>query len=429
MRKADIGPSLIVVLGLVPLVLWLITNPTSPEHPEMNNWAQRLGEIFATTAMALMACALTLATRAPFLEPFFGGLDRMYVAHKRTALAALTLLLAHLVIIPKDDFFTPGSYLGLIALLGLWGLALLTLAPRLPLPLARFGLHLPYHQWKFTHQFIGVFFLLGLLHSFNVEHLTQSSLPLDLYARGLGALGVAIYLYKVLLDRFVRPTLAYTVEAVRRLNANVTEVTLKPQGRKLQHRSGQFLFVGFPGEVGLSEAHPFTISSAPHEPNLRLSIKASGDFTQHLHARLRAGARARIEGPYGALDYKTGARRQVWVAGGIGVTPFLSWLRDFGATSPHQIDFFYSVRTREEALFLDEIEAAARQHNYFTAHLVCTNTDGRLTTDRIAKTCGDLTGAEFYLCGPLPMIESLHRQLRAAGVPDRRIHFEEFNFR
>jgi predicted ferric reductase len=429
MRKSDLGPAVIVVLGLVPLALWLTTNPTSPEHPEMNNWAQRLGEVLATTAMALMACVLALATRPSFLEPFFGGLDRMYVAHKRTALTALTLLLAHLVIIPKDDFFTPGSYMGLVALLGLWGLALLTLAPRLPLPLARFGLHLPYHQWKVTHQFIGLFFLLGLLHSFNVEHLTQSSPLLDLYARGLGAVGVVIYLYKVLLDRFVRPTLSYAVEAVRRLNANTAEVSLKPQGRKLQHRAGQFLFVSFPDDAGLKEAHPFTISSAPHEPNLRLSIKASGDFTQHLHGNLRAAARAHIEGPYGALDYKTGARRQVWVAGGIGVTPFLSWLRDFGTTSAHQIDFFYTVRSRDEAVFADEIEAADRRHDFFTAHLVCSNTDGRLTAARIAEKCGDLTQAEFYLCGPLAMTESLHQQLRAAGVSDRRIHFEEFNFR
>jgi len=428
MRKSAIGVSAILVLGLIPPLLWLATNPTSP-HAEMNNWAQRLGEIFATTAMALMACVLMLATRAPFLEPFFGGLDRMYAAHKRTALAALTLLLAHLVVIPKDDFFTLGSYLGLVALLGLWGLTLLTLAPRLPLPLARFGLHLPYHQWKFTHQFIGVFFLLGLLHSFNVEHLTQSSWLLDIYARGLGAIGVMIYLYKLLLDRFVRPSLPYVVSAVRRLNAHTAEVTLKPQGRKLQHRAGQFLFVGFPNEAGLKEMHPFTISSAPHEPDLRLTIKASGDFTQHLHRHLRPAARARVEGPYGALDYTSGAPRQVWIAGGIGVTPFLSWIRAFDTTSPHRIDFFYSVRTRDEALFADEIAIADQRHDFFTAHLVCSNTDGRLTTAKIAEQCGDLTQAEFYLCGPLPMIEGLHQQLRAAGVADRRIHFEEFNFR
>lgn len=129
MRKSDIGPAAIVVLGLVPLVLWLATNPASAEHPAMNHRAQRLGEIFATTALALMACGLALAARAPWLEVVFGGLDRLSAAHKRTALTALTVPLAYLVSIPKHDFFTPGSYMGLVALLGRRGLALLTLAP------------------------------------------------------------------------------------------------------------------------------------------------------------------------------------------------------------------------------------------------------------------------------------------------------------
>ncbi len=418
-----------VGLGAIPLLLWLITNPTAHHDEGLNNWAQRVGEVCATTAMVLMTLTVILSTRARFLEPFFGGLDRMYGYHQRAALTALGLLAAHFAIIPKDDFFTPGSAMGIVAFLGLLVLIHLTLAPRLPLPLTRFGLLLPYHQWKFTHRFIGLFFLAGLLHSFNVEHLTQESFLLDAYARGLGAVGVGVYFYKVVVDGLVRRPRPHTVEAVRRLTPQVAEVTLRPTGAKLAHRAGQFLFVSFPDDPVLKEQHPFTISSGPREPHLRLSIKASGDFTQRLHSHLQAQTRAQVEGPYGQLDYKTGGPRQIWVAGGIGVTPFLSWVRDFAGADGIEIDFFYTVRAREEALFWEEFEAAARARPSFRAHLVCSNTDGRLTVDKMREKGADPAAAAAYLCGPLPLTLSLHKQLMAAGMPDARIHYEEFNFR
>lgn len=429
MKQEQIGNWAIVALGAINVLLWIITNPTALHDESLNNWPQRIGEVFSTTAMVLMTCTVILATRPRFLEPFFGGLDRMYRAHKRTSLTALILLLGHFAIIPKDDFFTLGSYLGIVALLGMLTLVVLTLAPRLPLPLTRWGLHLPYHQWKLTHKFVGFFFFLGLLHSFNVEHLTQESAAVDLYARGLGYVGVAIYAYRVVLQGFFTRTHAYTVEAVRRLNGNTAEVTLKPQKSKLNHRAGQFLFIHFPNDPTLKEPHPFTISSAPHEDHLRLSIKASGDFTQRLHATLQPNIRAAIEGPYGRFNYRAGARRQVWVAGGIGITPFLSWIRSFDGSDGYEIDLYYTVRTKDEALFWDEIAAASGRNGHFKAHLFCSNNDGRLTVAKIAARSGALSQAEVYLCGPIAMTESLATQFEQAGVPEARIHYEEFNFR
>ena len=68
---------------------------------------------------------------------------------------------------------------------------------------------------------------------------------------------------------------------------------------------------------------------------IKLAVKASGDFTQYMQAHLQAGMEADVEGGYGMFDYRTGSREQLWIAGGIGLTPFLSWIRDF--VSDHQI--------------------------------------------------------------------------------------------
>ncbi|MFZ8991027.1 MAG: SUMF1/EgtB/PvdO family nonheme iron enzyme, partial [Pseudohongiellaceae bacterium] len=82
------------------------------------------------------------------------------------------------------------------------------------------------------------------------------------------------------------------------------------------------------------ESHPFTISSAPAEDVLRLTIKASGDFTRALHQTLKAGDGAIVMGAYGMFDYKTGRPDQIWIAGGIGLTPFLAFIRDGGYDRP-----------------------------------------------------------------------------------------------
>jgi predicted ferric reductase len=95
---------------------------------------------------------------------------------------------------------------------------------------------------------------------------------------------------------------------------------------------------------------------------LRLTIKASGDFTRHLFANLKAGTSAVVEGAYGMFNYKTGGEKQIWVAGGIGVTPFLSFLRDLKTDLAHRCGFLLHSATPEEAVFVDEIEAIAARN-------------------------------------------------------------------
>jgi predicted ferric reductase len=221
------------------------------------------------------------------------------------------------------------------------------------------------------------------------------------------------------------------VDAVKHPNASSTEVTLRAKRNPIKkQRAGQFLFVRFPGDKTLNESHPFTISSAPSEDVLRLTIKASGDFTRYLFHNLQAGMDAVIEGAYGMFDYKTGSPRQIWIAGGIGLTPFLSFLRDMDGNLKHDVNFYYTVRHPEEALFRDEIEAAAYKNPRLKTHVRFSATDGSLTVEEIVKGAGgDLRDYDIYLCGPLPMIQAFTRKFQELGVSGKNIHYEEFNFR
>jgi predicted ferric reductase len=163
---------------------------------------------------------------------------------------------------------------------------------------------------------------------------------------------------------------------------------------------------------------------------LRVTIKASGDFTRHLFENLKTGMDAVIEGAYGMFDYKTGGQKQIWVAGGIGVTPFLSFIRDMGGNLAQDVDFYYTVRHRDEAIFVDEIEAAAKQNPRLKARIRYSSTDGSLTVDEIVKNAGgNISGHHVYMCGPLPMVQAFEKKFLEVKVPAANIHYEEFNFR
>ena len=124
-----------------------------------------------------------------------------------------------------------------------------------------------------------------------------------------------------------------------------------------------------------------------------------------------------------------GTDRQVWIAGGVGVAPFLSWLRALdGHQLPARVDFFYSADG--EAPFAEEIRAIADRHESLHAHLIDTGIEGRLTPERVlAAADGDRADCRSSCAGPRAMLRSFQTVLRAAGVPSGSIHREHFDWR
>ena len=427
MKKTHFGNLAIILLVVLNVVVWLVFPPVNDGRP--NFLRQYAGEIIGSTNIILMAVSLFLSTRPKWAEPYFGGLDKMYVAHRRVSTAAFLLIFVHVLTVPISiTGWKLGNYLAVIAFIGIVSIVLVSLAPRIAFLNKLTGG--TYEGWKNLKKFIGIFFILAFIHSLTVGNPLDAFIAIN-WVQIFFVIGTASYLYTEIFGRFFRKYHPYTVEAVRHPNGSTTEVTLRAKGSGIpKHRAGQFLFVRFPGERRLNESHPFTISSAPREDVLRLTVKASGDFTRALFSDLKPGAEAVVEGAYGLFDYKTGGPKQIWIAGGIGLTPFLSFIRDMDGDLDRDVDFYYTVRTKEEALFLDEIEAAARKNPRLKPHLRFSATDGSLTMDHIlADAGGDVKGHHVYMCGPLPMVQAFEKKFLALGMPREAIHFEEFNFR
>lgn len=424
--KRNLGNYFIIALVILNIVVWLVYPPVDDGRP--NFLRQYAGEMLGANNIILMACSLFLSTRPKWAEQYFGGLDKMYMTHRHTGTAAFLLIFVHVLTVPiTTTGWKLGNYLAVIAFAGIIATVLITLAPRIPfLGWLAGG---DYETWKKIKRLMGIFFILAFIHALTVPTPLNALVAIT-WVQIFFIIGTLSYLYTEIFGGFFKKFLPYKVEAVKHPNNSITEVTLRAKKDPIaKHRAGQFLFVRFPGDKQLNESHPFTISSAPSEGVLRLTIKASGDFTRELSAQLQAGADAIIDGAYGQFNYKTGSKKQIWIAGGIGITPFLSWIRDLDHELSHEIDFYYTVAVPEEALFVDEIERAAQKHKSFRAHVSNTSKDGRLTVDRIIASSGEPAGKDVYMCGPIRLVEAFRDSFKIKGLKDDNIHYEEFNFR
>ena len=423
----NLGNYAIIALVILNIIVWLVFPPVNDGRP--NFLRQYAGEIIGSNNIVLMACSLFLSTRPKWAEKYFGGLDKMYMTHRHTGTAAFLLIFAHVLTVPiTTTGWALGNYLAVIAFAGIVTIVLITLAPRIPFLNRLTGGD--YEDWKRLKRYIGIFFILAFIHSLTVPSALDARIAIT-WVMIFFIIGTVSYLYTEIFGGIFKKFLPYNVEAVKHPNNSSTEVTLRAKKQAMpKHRSGQFLFVRFPGDKDLNESHPFTISSAPSEDVLRLTIKASGNFTRDLFSNLKEGTHAIIEGPYGMFDYKPGGPRQIWIAGGIGLTPFLSFLRDMDGNLAHDVDFYYTCRHPEESIFLEEIEAADQKNPRLKVYVRFSAKDGSLKFEDIVKNAGGhVKGYHIYLCGPLPMIQAFEKKFLDLGVPKDSLHYEEFNFR
>jgi predicted ferric reductase len=410
-------------------LLWLLARPAGQPTGRF------IGELCGVEAVLLFSCALVLATLLRPIERAFGGLDEVALWHRRLASAGVVLLFGHIALVssPKDPFETAlGHGLGDVAFAGLLILAAWALAPRLraarwPGPIRRMA-RATYERWLTAHRLTGVFVALAVAHAAIVDPVLHRSTLLLVVFLLIGCTGVAAYLYRELLARYFVAIYDYAVSDVRRLNESTLEVDLSAQHDKLRFAPGQFVFLAFGGSGGW-QRHPFTVSSGAQERHLRVTIKALGDYTGELGDQLRPGVPAKVAGPFGGFDYRSGGHQQIWIAGGVGITPFMSWIRSMDGSFDRDVDFYYSVARRSEAVYLDEIEAAGARHKSFRAHLVSSDEDGLLTGARVIAEVPHGASPWVYLCGPPAMTAALSKDLHGLGLPHGQIRWEQFETR
>ncbi len=430
LRRGIFGWIVVLAICFTPVVLWFMV-PVQ-RFADFTGGMANVGQLLALVGSAMFAMDLILSARFRFIDKIFFGLDKVYLSHEWLGQWALIFLLFHpLFLIPKysaglagaASFLWIGSYWpknwGVISL----GLLILLII---------FTLYLrpKYNIWKWTHKFMGFAFFLASLHIWFIPSDTSVYLPLRVYMLSLAGIALLSFAYYVLFNKILVSKYKYIVSAKNLLNGSAVEIIMEPKDRPMKFASGQFMFVSFSDKATGGESHPFSITSGEGEGRVGFIAKILGDYTERLR-NVSVGSEAKIEGPFGAFSYKKSKyKNQIWVAGGIGITPFLSMAKSLKKEDGYKIDLYYCVKNETEAVYLNLLRNISMfLNNDFRVFTVYSEEGVRIDADYIQKTSGRLSvGNDIFLCAPLVMIEALRKQFAAKGIPKGLIHSEEFNF-
>jgi ferredoxin-NADP reductase len=220
----------------------------------------------------------------------------------------------------------------------------------------------------------------------------------------------------------------------------------KPAG--MTFKAGQFMDLTLldPPETDTEgNKRGFSINGAPDDPELMFTTRLRDTAFKRVLQTMPLGTEVKVEGPFGNLTLHNNAGRPaVLLAGGIGITPFRSIVRQAAHEKlPHRIFLFYANRRPEDAPFLEEFRGLARDNPNFTfiptmtqvsgSHLPWKGETGNIDHALIVKYLTDTAspGKEtgdpiYYMAGPPTMVAGLHTMLNQAGIDDDDIRTEEF---
>jgi predicted ferric reductase len=434
-----VGPITIAALAAGLAVLWVVARPNDPQAGSF------AGQLLGAEGVLLLSVGLILISTLRAVEKFFDGVDKAAVWHRRVAMVGTVLIGIHIATTGNPNATQLGPTLGTIGIVGLAALVLWAIAPRwrsiLPGSLqgpvntlmdtrAAATVHRwvgGYGLWRGFHRLTGLFLALGFAHGL-MDASVFGSPVLRWSFVVIGGLGLAFYGYRELLARRFARTHDYEVDSVAPITESSVEIWLRPLGRRFEFKAGQFALVNLEARDGWHR-HPFTIASGPAEDNVRITVGALGDFTSNIGDLVQPGMPAVISSPQGHFDYCRGTEHQLWVAGGIGVSPMLSWLRSARPGQlPHRVDFFYTSRGTPP--LVEEVTHLAEHHAELHLHVIDTLVSPRLTVDQImAVIHGRPSELSAFLCGPETMVNTIQKDLTKQGVKVANIHREYYNLR
>jgi len=426
------------LLVVLPVALgWWLIGPARP-------WLDEASSAIAMMATAALLLEFLLSGRFRVISAGI-GMDRSLRWHQIFAQILTIAVLLHplFYLSPSGAAFERPD--DAIAVLGLdaaslisGALAWLLLGLLTLTAIRRDDLPYRYEVWRVSHG-LGAALLAGLALHHAVSAGRYSAAPALmaywalLLTLALGSL-VAVYLLRPW--RLTRRP--WRIAALERVGDRLWALTLEPDGHAgLAYRAGQFAWLRLDCSAFSVREHPFSIASAPSDgAALRFLIKEAGDFTRQI-GTLPLGARAYVDGPHGALCLE--GRREpgiFMIAGGAGLAPMLSLLRDAaarGETRP--ITLLYGNRHEGQIMATAELATLTGRLRLDLHHVLqeppprWTGFAGMMTPALIQAeaTQAAREGWVFLLCGPGPMIQAAREGLAALGVPRRRILEERFS--
>jgi ferredoxin-NADP reductase len=199
---------------------------------------------------------------------------------------------------------------------------------------------------------------------------------------------------------------------------------------------GQYCMISIPDNEELGdEARPFTFSNNPGEDHVEITVKRTGSFTGAMH-RLQKGAKLHVKGPLGEkLNFDESVKDDVvFVAGGSGITPFMSAIRyAVSKNLSNRIVLLYGNKTVSDIIYKDELNVLNEKENITVTNVlsgsipeVWDGLRGRIDKDMILAQIDKPAEKLWYVCGPPPMVEDINKILLDIGLPEEKVMSEEW---
>ncbi|MEO0493848.1 MAG: ferredoxin reductase family protein [Actinomycetota bacterium] len=418
-RLAWLGPIAVVVSTLVG---WFAFQGAQGEE----GGSVAFGLFIGAASIVLMAWSFVLAIRIRFLERFFGGLDSMYRVHRWAGSLAIVAMFLHTSAEPEIEGGIRGASESLADQAeGVAGFGEMMLYVLIGLSLLRW---FPYRWWRLSHKLLGIPFAFASWHFFTAEKTYANGSPWGWYFGLIMLAGLAGWIWRSGVISALLPGHRYRVASAI-VRDTTLDLELEPDGRPMTHEAGQFAVVKIQ-KKGLTEPHVFTIASPPDAGRLRFYIRDLGDWSAKLLGEDLVGSRVIVEGPYGRFDpYGNGDGHLVWVAGGVGITPFLSAI----AALPAGVDvvdrptLVYCVPREADATAIEALRQAEADGR-IRLEVFASREGRRFTPARFSEVVGDrLAGAHVAVCGPAGLVADVAETARRGGAHE--IETEDFDIR
>jgi ferredoxin-NADP reductase len=290
---------------------------------------------------------------------------------------------------------------------------------------------LSYETWHFIHLYTYLAIALAFAHQFATGADFTDRRARILWATLYVTVAGLLLWFRVCVPARNAARHRLRIERVVQENPDVVSVYLTGQrlGR-IGAVAGQFFRWRFLTRELWWAANPYSLSAAPTDGLLRITVKVTGKHSAALRS-LRPGTRVFAEGPYGSFTAARRRRRHVVLIGaGIGITPVRALLEAFPG-APGELTLVYRESTARDLILRQEIDAIAMARGARVHYVVGRRHRSRgepLTAQGLAQLMPWLREADVYLCGPDPLISTLRTDLRRIGVPARQMHSESFVF-
>ncbi|MFF1603944.1 ferric reductase-like transmembrane domain-containing protein [Streptomyces mirabilis] len=434
-RPSPAGPLLALLwagAGAVVALWWYDTRSVVG----LAGWLTDAGRIAGLLCGYSCAVLVALMARVPLLERRIGS-DRVARWHAMAGRYTVSLLVAHVTLILFGYAAQDGAGIVHETLSVVFDYPDMLKATTGTLILFAVGItsaraarrRISHEFWYYLHLLTYVAVFLTFFHQLALgsDFVGNSAAQAAWYVLYLGTAALVVW-FRLLVPVRLNLRHQLRVESVHREAPGVFSVVV--HGERLDElgaEAGQFFRWRFLADGMRWTSTPYSLSAPPHPDRMRITVKALGDHSAAV-GLLRPGTRVWAEGPYGALtaERHTG-RKALLIAGGVGITPLRALFETLPG-GPGDVTLLYRASTAEDLALGAELEAIARWRGARVLYAVngADGTRPRFTADSLRASVPDLAGHDVYLCGPPAMARDLYGALRAAGVPDRRIHHESF---